>query len=178
VTAAAESRASVFLALLPAALAAFLFAETGERAGARRSPLPASEGTRFDFAAGPMALSSDGRLLAFVAAGPAGRNLLWVRPLDGSPARPLSGTEMVSNPFWSPDGRFLAFFARGKLMKIRARHGNAKAICDAESGLGGTWGREGIILFSPGPASPILRVSSGGGKAVPRHAARRGAAAA
>jgi Tol biopolymer transport system component len=114
-----------------------------------------------------MALSSDGRSLAFVAAGPAGRNLLWVRPLDGSPARPLTGTEMASNPFWSPDGRFLAFFARGKLMKIRARRGNPEPICDAESGLGGTWSREGIILFAPGPASPILRVSSAGGRPVP-----------
>lgn len=114
-----------------------------------------------------MALSPDGRLLAFVGPGPAGKNLLWLRPTDGSTARPLAGTEMASNPFWSPDGRFLAYFARGKLMKIRSRLGNPAVICDAENGAGGSWNSEGTLLFAPGPRSPILRVSSAGGKPIP-----------
>jgi Tol biopolymer transport system component len=166
-----------FAAVISVALAAILFSETREHPGALRSPLTAPEGTRFDFSAGPMALSPDGRLLAFVGPGPAGKNLLWLRRIDGSAARPLAGTEMASNPFWSPDGRFLAFFARGKLMKVRSRRGTPAVICNAENGLGGTWNSEGTILFAPGPRGPILRVSSAGGNPTPSHAARSGAAA-
>ncbi len=153
--------------LLSFALAAFLFAQVREPVRAQRSPIPSPEGTRFDNAAGPPALSPDGRFLAFVAVAPGGGDLLWVRPLDGAPARPLAGTERASNPFWSPDGRFVAFFARGKLMRMKPPRGRPEVICDAENGLGGTWNREGAILFAPGPRSPILRVPSGGGLAVP-----------
>src|SRR5262249_41958362 len=68
--------------------------------------------------AGRLAISPDGRRLAFVARGAGGRNMLWVRLLDGESAQPLPGTEDGAFPFWSPDSRFLGFTAGGKLKKI------------------------------------------------------------
>src|SRR5204863_6206559 len=65
--------------------------------------------------AAQLALSPDGRRLAFVAARKRAASRLWIRPLDGVQAQPLPGTEGASYPFWSPDSRFLAFFAGGKL---------------------------------------------------------------
>ena len=71
-----------------------------------------------------MALSPDGRKLAFRASGKGGaRSSLWVRALDSLEARPLPGTEGANFPFWSPDSRFLAFSAGGNLKKIEASGG-------------------------------------------------------
>ena len=118
--------------------------------------------------AGAMELSPDGRRIAFVAPLPAaGTDVLWVRPLNGLAAQPLAGTEGASFPFWSPDGRFLGFFADGKLKKIDASGGPPQTLCDAATGRGGTWNRESVILFAPSPGDPISRVSSSGGAASP-----------
>ena len=68
--------------------------------------------------AAQLVLSPDGRRLAFVAARKGGTSQLWVRPLDRVQVQPLPGTEGASFPFWSPDGRFLGFFACGKLKTI------------------------------------------------------------
>jgi hypothetical protein len=62
-------------------------------------------------------ISPDGRTLAFTAT-VEGRRQLWIRPLDSVSARPLAGTEDAYQPFWSPDNRFLGFFAQGKLKKV------------------------------------------------------------
>ncbi len=114
-----------------------------------------------------MALSPDGMRLAFVAATPEGKNLLWVRPLSGISSQPLAGTENASYPFWSPDSRFLGFFASGKLKKIDAAGGPPQTLCDAQTGRGGTWSREGIIVFSPSVRGPLFRVSAAGGASGP-----------
>ena len=105
-------------------------------------------------------LSPDGRFLAFTSQG-----RLWVRPLDALEAHPLPGAEGVRLPFWSPDGAFLGFFSDGKLKKISINGGPAQTLCDAPNGVGGTWSREGVILFQPGAATgaPLMRVSSAGG---------------
>lgn len=113
-----------------------------------------------------MAVSPDGRRIAFVARPPEGASLLWVRPFDASAAHPLAGTEGATFPFWSPDSRFIGFFAAGKLKKIDASGGLPQTLCDAPSGAGGTWNRGGVILFASF-RDPIYRVSSSGGAASP-----------
>jgi len=112
-----------------------------------------------------LALSPDGRRLAFVAADKNGSNGLWVRALDSLTAHPLAGTAGAQGPFWSPDSRFLAFFADNKLKRIDASGGPAQVLCDAEGTLpSGAWSRNDVILFSATTApSPLSRVSAGGG---------------
>ena len=120
-------------------------------------------GTRFVY----HSYSLDYRRLAFVAPTAEKKNLLWVRPLNGLVAQPLAGTDGARYPFWSPDGRFLGFFAGGKLKKIDASGGPAQILCDTQEGRGGTWNRDGVILFSPSSRDAIQRVSSAGGAPAP-----------
>ncbi|HET7712338.1 MAG TPA: protein kinase [Thermoanaerobaculia bacterium] len=131
----------------------------------RSSILPPDK-TQFDPNSGAMALSPDGRRIAFVAGGAESRAMLWVRALDALTAQPLAGTENAQFPFWSPDSRFLGFFSAGKLRKIDANGGPPQAICDATAGRGGTWSKEGTILFTPSPTDGIYKVSSAGGAPV------------
>jgi serine/threonine protein kinase/Tol biopolymer transport system component len=109
------------------------------------------------------ALSPDGRRIAFVASGQDGKDRLWVRLLDGLEARTLAGTEGVLYPFWSADSRSLGFFADGKLKKIDASGGPPEVLCDAPAGRGGTWNREGVIVFSSQPGLGLSRISAAGG---------------
>jgi Tol biopolymer transport system component len=135
-----------------------------------RSTLLPPEKTSFRFVgggAGPVAISPDGRQLAFVASESSGKKELWVRPLDSLLAKPLPGTADATYPFWSPDSRFVGFFADGKLKKIEVAGGPALSICDAPDARGGSWNRDGIILFEPSFRDPIYRVSANGGKVVP-----------
>ena len=112
-----------------------------------------------------VALSPDGTRLAFVARDSVGKNLLWIRPVESLAAQPLVGTENPSFPFWSPDGRSIGFFADGKLKKIDASGGPPQTLCDAPVARGGSWSREGVILFSPVVDGPLYRVSASGGLA-------------
>ena len=95
-----------------------------------------------------LALSPDGRRLAFVTTDANSRILLWVRPIDSLVAEPLSGTEGAASPFWSHDSRVLAFYAGGKLKKVDASGGPVTTICDAGFPGGGTWSRADVILFT------------------------------
>ena len=92
---------------------------------------------------------------------------LWLRPVATLAARPLPGTEGGAFPFWSPDSRFIGFFADGKLKKVPIAGGPPVVLCDAPSGRGGSWSRDNVIVFAPSGigtgASGLLRVSSGGG---------------
>lgn len=115
----------------------------------------------------PLAISPDGKRLAFVAIGPEKKTQIWIRPLDALTAAPLSGTEGAASPFWSPDSRFLAFFADGQLKKIDAAGGPPLTLCAAPRQMGGAWGTSGVILFSPTASSPILKVSAAGGVPAP-----------
>ena len=112
------------------------------------------------------ALSPDGRHLAFVTSD-GGQTQVWVRAMDTLQAKPLAGTDGARYPFWSPDGAYLGFFTGGKLKKIAIAGGPPQTLCDAASGRGGTWNRDNVILFSPGPANAILRVPAAGGTPVP-----------
>ena len=97
--------------------------------------------------------------------GPDGNNYLWVRSLDALSARMLAGTSDASYPFWSPDARFVGFFAEGKLKKIALSAGPPQTLYDAPSGRGGSWSRDDVILFSPNPLSGLYRIAAAGGEA-------------
>ena len=110
-------------------------------------------------------ISPDGSTLAFIAEGE-GKQLLFVRPLQATTARALAGTEGAYYPFWSPDSKFLGFFAGGKLKKVEASGGVVQSLCDSPFGRGGSWNRDGVILFAPGIHDLIYRVADGGGQPV------------
>ena len=117
--------------------------------------------------AAPLAVSPDGRRIAFAATSADGKSLLWIRSLDTLTAQALAGTEGALRPFWSPDSRFLGFFADGKLKKIEVSGGPPITLCDASGGGGGAWSRDGVIVFSPTPFSALEKVSASGGTPAP-----------
>jgi eukaryotic-like serine/threonine-protein kinase len=110
-------------------------------------------------------ISPDGSRLAFVAVDETGRTLLYVRALDSLTAQPLAGTDGAAWPFWSPDGHSIGFFAGGKLKRIEAAGGQLATLADAPVGRGGSWNRDGVIIFTPTPPSSLYRVSAAGGEA-------------
>jgi Tol biopolymer transport system component len=116
---------------------------------------------------GSFVLSGDGSRLAYVAADPQGRVLLWVRKLDSPKGLPLDGTAGVEYPFWSADGHSIGFFADGKLKRIEADGQNLQTVCDASNGRGGTWNKDGVIVFAPNAVGGVAKVSAAGGTAVP-----------
>ncbi len=130
----------------------------------RSSLLPPEKSSYSSFrGGGQLALSPDGLKLAFVAMDSSGKNRLWVRALNSLTALPLSGTEEASFPFWSPDNRFIGFFAAAKLKKIEATGGPPSTICDAVDGRGATWNQDGIIVFAPNWIGGVYQVSAAGG---------------
>ena len=118
-------------------------------------------------------VSHDGRRLAFIAQDQAGRNMLWIRPLDGLNAQPIAGTHDATAPFWSPDDRWIAFFAEGKLKKVDLSSGAVIALSDGTGSPPGTWNRDDDILFTVG-SSGLARVSASGGQPVPATELRSG----
>ena len=116
---------------------------------------------------GTIGVSPDGRFIVF-AAGSGDKQWLWLRPLDADEAKPLSGTEGGTCPFWSPDSASLGFFAGGKLKRIEINTGTVQSICDSTSDPGGaTWNRDGVIVFSPKLEGPLFRVPASGGTPTP-----------
>jgi serine/threonine protein kinase len=116
---------------------------------------------------GPVVISPDGRRIAFAASKDGtSQSILWVQPLNSGTAQAMSGTEGASFPFWSHDGRFVGFFADGKLKKVDANGGPPQALCDAASGRGGTWNQDDVVLFARTATEPLMRVSASGGTPV------------
>jgi Tol biopolymer transport system component len=111
-------------------------------------------------------ISPDGKILAINATDSTGKTQIWVRPLDATTAQPLAGTEGTRRPFWSPDSRYLGFMAEGKLKKIDVTGGPPTKICDAPTGVDGSWSPAGVILLDGTGQDPILRVSAAGGAPV------------
>ncbi|HVT43898.1 MAG TPA: protein kinase [Thermoanaerobaculia bacterium] len=112
---------------------------------------------------GPV-LSPDGRRFVFVARGGSGTDVLFVRSLTSLQAQPLAGSEGASYPFWSPDSRFIGYFANGKLRKIDANGGPPSTLANAGTGRGGSWSPDNVIVFSPDSAGPLYRISADGGE--------------
>jgi dipeptidyl aminopeptidase/acylaminoacyl peptidase len=90
---------------------------------------------------------------------------LWVRSFDSLSARPLPGTEDGTAPFWSPNGRSIGFVAGGKLKRIDVAGGPAQTLADANA-FGGTWNRDGVIIFVS-RGSALHRLPAGGGVSTP-----------
>ena len=116
---------------------------------------------------GPVVVSPDGSMLAYSGRTAEGVVRLWVRALDEADARPLTGTENAQYPFWSPDSRQIGFFANGKLRKVEAVGGPPISLCDANEGKGGSWSRDGVIVFTPSYNSALHRVLDSGGESTP-----------
>jgi Tol biopolymer transport system component/predicted Ser/Thr protein kinase len=114
-----------------------------------------------------VAVSPDGRQIAFIADQGGTTRSLWVRPLGSLSAQKLDRTDGARFPFWSPDSQTIGFFADGKLKRIPVSGGSPLTICDAPNGEGGTWSRDQVILFSPDGSGPLHRVLAAGGVSAP-----------
>jgi eukaryotic-like serine/threonine-protein kinase len=113
-----------------------------------------------------LSVSPDGRRVVYGAPNADGKQVLWLRSLDSATAQPLPGTDNPSiTTFWSPDGRFLAFVSStdNKLKRIDLNGGAPQSLANAPNGRGGTWNRDGVIVFAPAAEGPLSRVSSSGG---------------
>ncbi len=161
--------AALVVAIVLAAVAASILSRPAASTRTTRTLINPPEKTALNLSGdfgGPPVLSPDGASLAFTAASSEGKTLIWVRPMNALDAHSLPGTEAAIFPFWSPDSRSLAFFAEGKLKTIELSSGSIQLICDSTLGRGGAWGADGVILFSPNPTAPLMRVSANGGTPV------------
>lgn len=116
---------------------------------------------------GPMSLSPDGRHLAFTAAAVGGKSRVWIRALDSLTSRPLPESDDALFPFWSPTSDAIGFFAAGKLWTVDLAGGSPREVAAATDGRGGAWNQDGIIVFAPGPRSPLYQVPAAGGEVIP-----------
>ncbi len=113
-----------------------------------------------------VALSPDGRNLVYVAS-TGGIRRLYLRPIDSLEARPISGTEGAMNPFFSPSGDWLGFFAGGRLQKVSIIGGVALTLGSGPNPGGADWSGQGTIAFSPDNISGLLRIADAGGAVQP-----------
>jgi Tol biopolymer transport system component len=130
-----------------------------------RFEIPAPPGTVFNPSASHPAVSPDGRAIAFLASRDGEESRIWVRRLDATVAHELPGTAAGFAPFWSPDSRFVAFFAKGALKKVGVSGEPVQVLCDVPTRvtLSGNWHANGVILFTG--ADGIYRTSANGGAA-------------
>ncbi len=94
-----------------------------------------------------LALSPDGRKLAFVLSTFDGSSALWLRDIDKLDAKPLAGTTGADVPFWSYDGRSLGFFANG-FLQVYGGAGDVRRLCPVSGANAGSWSEAGLIVFS------------------------------
>jgi serine/threonine protein kinase len=162
-----------YLGWLIAGLFALIAALTLSMSWFNRSQ-PAAQAARFsilppdktNFSEISFALSPDGRMLAFCAADANGKTQLFLRPLNSFDAQPLSGTQGAALPFWSPDGRSIAFYSDSKLKRIDISGGSVQTLCAAENAGGGTWNSAGDLIISPS-GGELYRLSANGGVPTP-----------
>jgi serine/threonine protein kinase len=124
-------------------------------------------GNNFREFAAIAAISPDGQRIAFAAADTSNRSRIWIRPLDSVGCLPVPGTEGGWEPFWSPNGESIGFFADGKLKLVSAAGGVPRVLADADDARGGAWNRKGEIVFAPQSNGSLLRVSETGGAVTP-----------
>jgi serine/threonine-protein kinase len=112
------------------------------------------------------ALSPDGTRLVYIVNDPDGKSQLATRLVDQTEATPLAGTQGASGPFFSPDGRWVAFYAEGKLKKVSVTGGDAVVLCRAPAAVGGSWGEDGYIIAALAVRG-LSRIPSAGGDPQP-----------
>lgn len=156
---------------LSAALAWIHFKDTKQELPLMYSAIVPPDKSSFQLSgsdSGALTISPDGRYITFLAKGEDGKASLWLRPLDSAAAHPLEGTDGATNPFWSPDSRFLAFFSGDKLKKVDIQGGPPLNICSVGNNpRPGTWNKEGIIVFELSSVDGLYRVSAAGGTPTP-----------
>jgi Tol biopolymer transport system component len=113
-----------------------------------------------------VALSSDGTRLAYVAI-QGSTQQVYLRAMDSQEVRPIPGTEGATNPFFSPDGQWLGFFAGQKLKKVSLNGGAALSLGDAVQPRGASWGGQGMIAFAPVGVSVVRQLPEAGGAPQP-----------
>ena len=123
-------------------------------------------GTRFNPLDGPVAVSPDGRSIAFRVVAGEERETYALRRLGSTRLESLRGTEGAFDAFWSPDGRQLAFFADGKLKRLDLASSVVSTVCSVSDARGGTWAGD-TILFAPVPLGPLMKIPASGGTPVP-----------
>jgi eukaryotic-like serine/threonine-protein kinase len=124
----------------------------------------------FDFMgdfSGPPVLSPDGTRVAFAARGVKEGNSIWVRRLDIANPDKLAGTEGAYAVFWSADGKFLGFFADGRLKKISAGGGPVTILAEAPNARGGAWNQGNVILYTPDYRDALWKINATGGTPTP-----------
>ena len=108
------------------------------------------------------ALSPDGRMMVY-AAGSQGRSRLFLRLFSDGTVRPLDGTDGARNPFWSPDNLSIGFFAEARLKILDIAGRSVTTLANVADGNGGSWSRDGVILYAPTGVNALSRVSRTGG---------------
>ena len=156
---------AMLLALAAVAVGAWLLA---------RRPAPTAERLQFPILVSGegevshMALSADGKMLAFVS--PDEKSaipMLYVQRVGLPSATLLAGTEGASFPFWSPDDAYVAFFAHGKLLKLAVSGGPPQTLASVTTARGGSWGSKGVIVYAPVASDVLWRVNADGSGAAP-----------
>ncbi|MFN0009028.1 MAG: protein kinase domain-containing protein, partial [Planctomycetota bacterium] len=112
----------------------------------------------------PIAISPDGTLVVYVGLRD-NRAQLYLRPLGQSEPSPIAGTEGAKSPFFSPDGRWVGFFAQGKLKKVTVGGTALQVLADAPFARGGCWGADDTLYFAPTNVSGLWKVRASGGAA-------------
>jgi eukaryotic-like serine/threonine-protein kinase len=157
--------AGVLAVAAVAAAAAWMLKPTPARTGrsAVEFALPLPAGEHLDGLDFPAVAMSPAETHVVYVASRGGQRRLLVRTLSALAAQPIPGTEGAMSPFFSPDGEWIGFFADGKLKKVQVTGGAVRTICDAPIGFGGSWGRDGTIVYAPDNGSALWDVPADGG---------------
>jgi Tol biopolymer transport system component len=171
---AAQARSSSSRGAALAAAAAILLAAAAFLAGrylSRPAPAERAPAAAFDVSLGEgsvglgsLAISPDGRTLAFLAGTSASAVEIWLRPLDDAAPHALPGSRGARFPFWSPDSREIAFFIGDNLLRAAMDGTAPRRIATVRAGLGGSWAPDGTILVGT-EEGPLFAVNADGGAA-------------
>ena len=109
------------------------------------------------------AISGDGQIIAYAAQRGTDEPRLYLRHLDSFEARPVAGSSGARQPFFSPDGKWVAFFAQGQLQKAEVAGGTPIRLAEAAVPVGGTWNQDDTIIYGASLGSGLLRIPASGG---------------